>query len=334
MRIFASWVAALLIACGATTLQAADPLPSWNEGRAKQAIREFVARTTRPASPEFVPRSERIAVFDNDGTLWSEQPMYVQVRFAVDQIKNDAKRHAVSWAAKMPFKVVIDEDWKQLGQAGDKGLLEIITASHAGNTTEQFNHLVSQWLASARHPRYKRPYTELVYQPMLELLRYLQANGFKTYIVTGSGVEFVRNFSERVYGIPPEQVIGSTIETEYEYRNGQPVLERSPKIDFIDDKSGKPVAINKFIGRRPIAAFGNSDGDFEMLEWTTAGTGPRFALLVHHTDAEREVAYDRQTHYGRLDKALSEAPRRGWVVVDMMQDWGVVFPPASLPPIK
>jgi hypothetical protein len=302
-----------------------DALPSWNDGAAKQAIVAFVARVTKDGGPDFVPGPERIAVFDNDGTLWSEQPGYVQLAYVIDRVKALASTHP-EWKDKQPFKGVLAGDLKAALAGGERAILELVMATHAGMTTEEFEASVTSWLSTAKHPRFGRQYTELVYQPMLELLAYLRASGFKTYVVSGGGVEFVRPWVERVYGMPPEQVVGSSIKVKYESRGDRPVLRRLPEIDFIDDKAGKPVGIHKFIGRRPIAAFGNSDGDLEMLQWTTAGAGPRFGLIVRHTDAEREWAYDRQSHVGRLAKALDEAPRRGWVVVDMKQDWKVVYP--------
>jgi len=301
-----------------------DPLPSWNDGAAKKSIIEFVARVTKKGGADFVPPAERIAVFDNDGTLWAEQPFYFQGLFVFDRVHALAPQHP-DWKDKQPFKAVLDNDMKTLAAAGQHGLVELVMATHAGMTTEEFELTVKDWLATARHPKFKRAYTDLVYQPMLELLSYLRANVFKTYIVSGGGIEFVRTFSEKVYGIPPEQVIGSSILTKFEVRNGRPVLVREPKLDFIDDKEGKPVGINKFIGRRPIAAFGNSDGDFQMLEWVTAGTGPRFGLIIHHDDAEREFAYDRVSAAGKLDRGLDEAPKRGWTLVSMKNDWKRVF---------
>ncbi len=303
----------------------ADPLPSWKEGTAKKAILDFVAKVTKEGSKDFVPVAERIATFDNDGTLWCEQPLPVQLFFAVDRVKALAPKHP-EWKDKQPFKGVLDGDMKAVFASGERGLLELMMSTHAGMTTEEFEAIVKDWLATAKHPKYQRPYTELVYQPMLELLAYLRANGFKTYIVSGGGIEFMRPWMEKVYGIPPEQVIGSSIKVKYELRDGKPVLLRLPELDFNDDKAGKPVAIHKFIGRRPVMAFGNSDGDFEMLEWTTAGTGPRFGLMVHHTDAEREYAYDRKAGLGRLEKGLDEAPKRGWVLTDMKKDWKVIYP--------
>jgi hypothetical protein len=316
---------ACAVACLATTVRAADPLPSWKDGKAKQSILAFVEKVTKEGSPDFVPVAERIATFDNDGTLWVEQPMYTQLAFILDRVKALADKHP-EWKEKQPFKAVREGDLKVVAASGEKGLLELAMATHAGTTSEEFEAIAKDWLATARHPRFKRPYTECIYQPMLELLDFLRASGFKTYIVSGGGIEFMRPFTEKVYGIPPEQVVGSTIKTNYELRDGQPVLLRLPELDSIDDKEGKPVHINKFIGRRPIMAFGNSDGDFEMLEWTSSGKGARFGLIIHHTDAEREYAYDRQSPFGRLDKGLDEAPKRGWVVVDMKTDWKVIFP--------
>lgn len=303
-----------------------DPLPSWNNGPAKNAIVSFVSKVTRPGGAEFVPIPERIATFDNDGTLWSEQPIYFQFAFALDRVKELATQHP-EWKTTQPFKAVLDGDMKALAASGEKGLAELLVSTHTGMTTDDFTKAVANWMSSARHPRFKRPYTELVYQPMLELLAYLRANGFKTYIVSGGTVEFMRPWTERIYGIPPEQVVGTSFVTEFQMgADGTPVLVREPKIDFIDDGPGKPVSIQKFIGRRPILAFGNSDGDQQMLEWTAAGGGGRFMGLVHHTDAQREWAYDRQSHIGKLDKALDEATAKKWVVVDMKQDWKVIYP--------
>ncbi len=317
----------LFMGLGAVTgrVALADPLPSWNEGPAKKAIVEFVRTVADKSSPNYVPPEQRIATFDNDGTLWGEQPMYFQAFFTLDRVKALAPQHP-EWKDRQPFKALLENDRKALLASGEKGVLEVLMASHAGVTTQEFERIVKDWLGAAKHPRFNRPFTDLVYQPMLELLAYLRENGFKTYIVSGGGVEFVRTFSEERYGIPPEQVIGSSIVTKFEVRDGGPVLVREPKLDFIDDGPGKPVGIQKFIGRRPIAAFGNSDGDLQMLQWTAAGEGRRFMLLVHHTDAEREWAYDRQSFVGRLDKALEEAQRRGWTVVDMKKDWRKVFP--------
>lgn len=307
---------------------AQEPLPAWNDTSTKRAITAFVERVTNPSSPDFVPAEERIAVFDNDGTLWSEQPMYVQLAFALDRVKALAPQHP-EWRQTQPFQAALEGDFAALAASGEAGLLQLITATHAGMTTEEFSQIVQQWLETARHPTLQRPYTECVYQPMLELLEYLRAAGFKTYIVSGGGVEFLRPWAEKVYGIPPEQVVGSSIKVEYQLRDGQPVLVRLPAINFIDDKAGKPVGIHQQIGRRPILAGGNSDGDFEMLEYVTSGPGARLGVLIHHTDAAREVAYDRKSHFGRLDRGLTEAPARGWVVVDMQQDWRYVFPERS-----
>jgi phosphoserine phosphatase len=304
---------------------AADPLPSWNGGAAKKAIVDFVGRVTKEGGPDYVPPPERIATFDNDGTLWSEQPAYVQLAFALDRVKALAPKHP-EWQQKQPFKGVLEGDMKAVAASGEKGLLEIMAATHVGNTTDEFAAIVTDWMARAQHPKFKRPYTDLVYQPMLEVLAYLRANGFKTYIVSGGGVEFMRPWTERVYGIPPEQIVGSRAKVQYEVREGKPVLTRLAAIDLIDDKAGKPVGIHQVIGRRPLMAFGNSDGDVEMLEWTTSAPGPRFGLIVHHTDAEREWAYDRTSHIGQLARGLDEAPKRGWVLADMKQDWKVIYP--------
>jgi len=318
-------LAAFVYAALSTTVQAADPLPSWNDGVAKKSILQFVGNVTEKGSPDFVSPADRIAVFDNDGTLWAEQPIYFQALFASDRVKALASQHP-EWKDRQPFKAILENDRKALLASGEKGAMEVIMTSHAGVTTEQFQRIVKEWLATAKHPRFNRPFTDLVYQPILELLAYLREKGFKTYIVSGGGVEFMRPWTEKVYGIPPEHVVGSSIKLKFEMRDGKPVLMRLPEIDFVDDGPGKPVGIQKFIGRRPIAAFGNSDGDHQMLQWTAAGEGPRFMLIVHHTDAEREWAYDRQSPIGRLDKALDEAERRGWTLVDMKNDWKRVFP--------
>lgn len=305
-------------------LLADGTLTSWNDGKAKQSIIDFVVKVTTEGSPNFVPVAERIAVFDNDGTLWAEQPFYFQGLFVFDRVRAMVSHHP-EWKDKQPFKAVIENDMKALMTAGLSGLTEIVMATHAGMTTEEFERIVKDWFAMTRHPKFNRPYTDLVFQPMLELLVFLRANNFKTFIASGGGIEFIRTFSEKVYGIPPEQVIGSSIVTKFGVRDGRSVLVREPKMDFIDDQEGKPVGINKFIGRRPIAAFGNSDGDFEMLEWVTAGTGPRFGLLVHHDDADREFAYDRASVAGKLDRSLDEAPKHGWTVVSMKNDWKRIF---------
>jgi len=302
-----------------------DPLAAWNEGDAKQAILDFVATVTDPASPDFVPEAERIATFDNDGNLWAEKPVYFQLLFAIDRVKALAPEHP-EWKGQQPFKSVLEDDMESLLAQGEHGLIQLVMATHAGMTTEEFERTVSEWLDSARHPTTGRPFTEMVYQPMLEVLDHLRANGFKTFIVSGGGIEFMRPWTEKVYGIPPEQVIGSSIKTAYEVRDGEPVLMRLPEMNFIDDKEGKPVGINSHIGRRPIAAFGNSDGDFQMLEWTTADDGARLGVLIHHTDGEREWAYDRESHIGRLARGLDEADARGWIVVSMKDDWRRIFP--------
>lgn len=304
--------------------EAHGPLPSWNNGVVKQSLLDFVNRVTTKGGPEYVPVPERIAVFDNDGTLWAEQPYYSQGLFVFDRIRILEPMHP-EWKDKPLFKAAIGNDIKALAAANLSDLAELVMATHAGVTTEEFETIVKDWLITARHPGFKRPFTDLVYRPMLELLAYLRENGFHTFVVSGGGIEFVRAFSETIYGIPPELVIGSSIVTKYEVLNGRPVLVREAMLDFMDDNEGKPVGINKFIGRRPIAAFGNSDGDFQMLEWVTAGTGPRFGLLVHHDDAVREFAYDRESAAGKLDRALDEAPKRGWTVVSMKKDWNHVF---------
>ncbi|MEZ5827330.1 MAG: HAD family hydrolase [Hyphomicrobiales bacterium] len=318
-------LAAILFASTVATAAEADPLPSWNDGPTKGAIVNFVQRVTNDGGDDYVSPEDRIATFDNDGTLWLEQPMYTQLAFAIDRVKALAPEHP-EWKDQQPFKAVLDGDMKALAASGEKGLTELVMATHAGMSPEEFQTIVSDWLATAKDARFKRGYTSLVYQPMLELLSYLRDNGFTTYIVSGGGIEFLRNFSEPVYGIPPAQVVGSSIKTKYELVDGKPTLIRLPEIDFVDDKDGKPVGINQHIGQRPIAAFGNSDGDYQMLDWTTAGEGPRLGLIVHHTDAEREYAYDRDSSVGHLDKALDDAPDKGWVVVDMKNDWKTVFP--------
>ena len=310
----------------ATGAQPRDALPSWNDGASKKAIVDFVTRVTKEGSPDFVPVAERIATFDNDGTLWSEQPIYFQFAFAIDRVKAMAPQHP-EWKTKQPYQAIIEGDMKALIASGEKGMAELIMTTHSGMSTEEFSHIVAEWIQTAKHPRFTRPYTDLVYQPMLELLNYLRANGFKTYIVSGGTVEFMRVWAEKVYGIPPEQVVGSSFVTKFQLgADNKPVLMREAKIEFIDDGPGKPVGIQRFIGRRPIMSFGNSDGDQQMLEWTAAGSGLRFMGLVHHTDAEREWAYDRTSHIGKLDKALDEATSRKWLVVDMKQDWKVIYP--------
>ncbi|MBN2578917.1 MAG: haloacid dehalogenase-like hydrolase [Pirellulales bacterium] len=311
----AAWSAAFLLA--------ADPLPSWNDSAAKQSIITFVEKTTAPGSPDFVPPARRIAAFDNDGTLWAEKPLYVQLYFALDRVKQLAPQHP-EWKQMEPFAALLRGDEKTALAAGKLAILKIIMATHTGMTVEEFDQIVKDWIAQARHPVTHRLFTEMVYQPMLEVLAFLRAHGFKTYIVSGGGIEFMRPWTERVYGIPPEQVVGTSVQIRYEVRDGRPVLVRLPRLDFIDDRDGKPIGINAHVGRRPIAAFGNSDGDLQMLEWTAAEPGLRLALLVHHTDAKREWAYDRGA-----EKALATARSKGWTVVDMQRDWKTIYPPEN-----
>ncbi len=334
-RAHVAWIAILVSLRAGVSLAApaaGDPLPSWNESASKAAIVSFVEKVTREGSPDFVPASERIAVFDNDGTLWAEQPIYFQFAFALDRVKALAPAHP-EWRTKEPFASLLKGEVKRALAGGEKAIVELVMATHAGITTAEFEQVVAEWLATARHPRFDRPYTECVYQPMLELLAYLRANGFETHIVSGGGLEFMRFFTEKVYGIPPQQVVGSSGKLSFEMRKDGPVLIKEAAIDFVDDGAGKPVGIEKFIGRRPLLAFGNSDGDQQMLQWTAAGDGTRFAGLVHHTDAEREWAYDHPSSVGQLDAALTEARSKGWTVVDMKRDWRRVFPfkPAAAP---
>ena len=302
-----------------------DLLPSWNDAASKNAIVAFVDRVTKQGSPDFVPEADRIATFDNDGTLWAEQPLYSQLFFALDRVKALAPEHP-EWKQEEPFASLLKGNVKDVLAGGEKALMPIVIATHTGMTSEEFNRIVRDWIASGKHPVTGRPYTEMVYQPMLELTAYLRANGFKNFIVSGGGIDFMRPWTEKVYGIPPENVFGSSGKTKFELRSDGPVLIRLPELNFINDGPGKPVGINEHIGRRPIASFGNSDGDLPMLQWTMAGSGPRFALLVHHTDAEREWAYDRNSSIGRLDKALDAANAKGWTVVDMKTDWKTIFP--------
>ena len=310
----------------AAMAQATNPLPSWNDGTVKRSIIDFIGRVTTQGAPDFIPVDQRIATFDNDGTLWAEQPIYFQVAFAIDRVKALASKNP-AWKGKQPFKAVLEGDRKALAAVGEKGLLQIVAATHSGMTTEDFTKTVTEWIATARHPRFNRPYTDLIYQPMLELLGHMRANGFKTFIVSGGGIEFMRPWTEKVYGIPPEQVVGSSGVTKWQMKaDGTPVLLKEPKVEFIDDKAGKPVGINRFIGRRPVFAFGNSDGDQQMLEWTAAGAGARFMGIVHHDDAEREWAYDRNSPVGRLDKAWDEGIKRSWAITSMKRDWKVIFP--------
>ncbi|MBK1816187.1 haloacid dehalogenase-like hydrolase [Luteolibacter yonseiensis] len=317
-------MAAMLFAFAVSCLHA-DPLPSWNSTAPKKAIMEFVEKVTTSGSAEYVQPSDRIAVFDNDGTLWSEQPAYFQLFFAIDRIKALAPKHP-EWQTEEPFASLLKGDVKAALAGGDKALFDIVMATHAGLTTEEFEKVVTEWMATAKHPQSGKPFNSMVYQPMLELLAYLRANQFKTFIVSGGGIEFMRPWAEKTYGIPPEQVVGSSGGLKYEVRDGTPVLVKTPELVLNDDNVGKPVGIQRHIGRRPIAAFGNSDGDYQMLEWTTAGNGPRFGLIVHHTDAEREYAYDRDSHIGKLSKGLDAAKTKGWTVVSMKEDWNTIYP--------
>jgi phosphoglycolate phosphatase-like HAD superfamily hydrolase len=325
-------LAAYLLLAGFMLLAAApaqaqtDPLPSWNDGPVKKSITDFVARVTTQGSPDFVAEPERIATFDNDGTLWCEQPFYFQMAFAFDRIKAMAPQHP-DWKTKQPFKALLEGDVKTAATAGEKGLLAIVAATHSGMTVTEFDSQVRDWIKTARHPRFKRPYNDLVYQPMLEVLNYLRANGFKTFIVSGGGIDFMRPWAPAAYGIPPEQIVGSSGVAQFRQgKDGTFELVKTAKVDFIDDGPGKPVGIYRNIGRQPIIAFGNSDGDLQMLQYTTAGKGARLALYVHHDDAEREYAYDRKSQIGKLDKGLDEAAKRGWPLISMKRDWKVIFP--------
>jgi phosphoglycolate phosphatase-like HAD superfamily hydrolase len=327
-RFFALLAVAFCAMAGGRAFAQTDPLPSWNDGPVKNAITAFVALVTTQGGADFVPPAERIATFDNDGTLWCEQPFYFQAAFAIDQVMTMVPKHP-EWRTQQPFKGLLERDTKAVAATGEKGLLQIIAATHAGMTIDEFSKSVLEWLATAKHPRFDRPYNSLVYQPMLELLAYLRGNGFKTFIVSGGGVEFMRPWMEKAYGMPPEQIVGSSGEVKFQVgANGKPALMKLAKVEFVDDGPGKPVGINRFIGRRPIFAFGNSDGDLQMLQWTTAGAGARFAGIVHHTDEAREYAYDRQSKIGKLDKAWDDAKANGWTVVNMKQDWKTVFPDA------
>ena len=326
MKTTRSIIALLAFTVASVTIaRAADPLPSWNNGSAKKSILTFVAKVTKESSPDFVPVPERIAVFDNDGTLWCEKPLPVQLFFVLDRVRALAPQHP-EWQTKEPFASILKGDPKGLMAGGERGLVEVLMATHAGNTTEEFEQIVKEWIATAKHPQTGKLYTDMVYQPMLEVLAYLRANGFKTFIVSGGGIEFMRPWTEKAYGIPPEQVVGSSVKTQFEMRDGKPVLVRLPEVNFNDDKGGKPVGINQHIGRRPVMAFGNSDGDLQMLQWTDAGSGARFCLYVHHDDAEREYIYDRQDDLAKLDKGLDEAAVKGWTVVSMKDDWKTVHP--------
>jgi phosphoserine phosphatase len=315
----------VIMSAGCATTNAQNPLPSWNDGPAKKAILEFVAAVTDKDGKDYVEPSERIATFDNDGTLWVEYPMYTQVLFAFDRVKELVPQHP-EWKTTQPFKALLEGDMKTVGESGMKGLMEIVVATHSGMTAAEFEKTVTQWLATHKQSKFNRLYTECVYQPQLELLAYLRANGFKTFICSGGGMAFMRPMTEKTYGIPPEQVVGSSVVTEFQIKGGKAQLVRTPKIDFVNDKAGKPVGIYQQIGCRPILAFGNSDSDMQMIEYTLAGDGRRLGLFVHHTDADREYAYDRKSHVGTLDKALDQAKSKGWIIVDMKQDWKKMFP--------
>lgn len=321
---FSTLLVTAMLLLTSTMAAAQQVLPSWKDGATRQAIVDFVQAVTHEGGPKFVAVEDRIAVFDNDGTLWTEHPVYFQFAFILDRVKALAPQHP-EWKENEPFKSVLAGDMQGLAASGEKGIVELAMETHGGMTTDEFNAIVTDWFASARHPKFKRPYSELTFVPMRELLDYLRANGFKTYIVSGGGVEFMRPMTEKMYGIPPEQVIGSRIATKYMLKDDKPILMREPKVDFIDDGPGKPVGINAIIGRRPIFVAGNSDGDYEMLRWATAGDGPRLGVIVHHTDEVREYAYDRETHFGKLDKAMTEANQRGWILIDMKNDWSKVY---------
>jgi hypothetical protein len=319
-----------IVSCTTTTTSKTDigeddPLPSWNEGQTKSSIIDFVSDVTNPSSANFIKVEDRIATFDNDGNLWSEQPAYFQLFFAIDRVKKLAPEHP-EWKTQEPYKSILEDNMAEFAKSGEHGILEIVMATHSGMSTDEFEDIVKQWLATAKHPTLNRPYTDLVFQPMLELLDYLRANDFKTFIVSGGGIEFMRPWVEGVYGIPKDQVVGSSIKTRFVVKDGKPVIERLPEMDFIDDKEGKPLGINKFIGRRPVFASGNSDGDLAMMQWTAAGKGKRFILYLHHTDDVREWAYDRNSSFGRLNKGLDEAAENGWTVIDMKNDWKVIYP--------
>ena len=302
-----------------------DPLPSWNEGSSKKAIIEFVTKTIKKGSKDFIPIADRIACFDNDGTLWSEQPMYFQLAFAIDRVKTLAPEHP-EWKTTQPFKALLEGDMKTVMAGGEKALFQIVMSTHAGMTTEAFEKTVKNWMSTATHPKTKRHYNEMIFQPMAELLNYLRANGYKTFIVSGGGVDFMRPWVEQAYGITPDQVVGSSGKVRYDTLNGKPVLIKLPEVNFIDDKEGKPVGIHQYIGKRPVFTGGNSDGDYAMLQWTSTASGyPRFGMIVHHTDAEREWAYDRESHIGKLEKGLDDAAKHNWMVVDMKKDWKKIY---------
>jgi phosphoserine phosphatase len=319
------WYSLLLLLLAPSSILAQDPLPSWNDSKAKEAILYFVNAVTDKNSKDYVEPADRIAVFDHDGTLWVESPMYTQVLFAFNRIKKLAPQHP-EWKTKQPFKALLEGDMKTVGAAGMKGMMEILMATHSGMTADEFEKDVSDWMATTKQEKFKRLYAELIYQPQLELLTYLRANGFKTFIVSGGGIQFMRTISEKNYGISPDQVVGSSVVTEFQVKDGKPALVRQPKLDFLNDKAGKPVGIYEHIGSRPILAFGNSDSDMQMIEYTMGGEGTRLGLFVHHTDADREYAYDRKSHIGTLDKALDQADSKGWIIVDMKKDWKQIFP--------
>lgn len=308
-----------------SSTSAVDPLPSWVDGQTKQAIVSYVEDVTNPQSKDFIAVSDRIATFDNDGTLWSEQPIYFQFFFALDRVKAMAADHP-EWKTKQPFKAVLENNTGELMKQGEKGILQIVMTTHTGMTTDEFEKMVDDWITTAQHPVKKRAFTDLVYQPMLELIDYLRKNEFKVFIVSGGGIEFMRPWTERVYGIPKDQVVGSTIKTKYDYNNGNPVLKRLPEIDLIDDKEGKPVGINRYIGRKPVFVAGNSDGDLQMMRWADSNTLKSFKLYVHHTDSVREWAYDRKSHIGTFNEGFDEAKAKGWTLADMKNDWKVIYP--------
>ncbi|MCV6823001.1 MULTISPECIES: HAD family hydrolase [Halocynthiibacter] len=317
-------IAAALGVVASVAIAQDEPLPSWNDGPSKTAILEFVAAVTEEGGSDFVPEMDRIATYDNDGTLWVEAPIYTQILFALDRIKEIAADHP-EWQDDPVLKAAIDGDMETIAKSGEKGVAQILAVTHTGMTTDEFAQIATDWITTAKHPTMDRLYTDLTYQPMKELLAYLRENGFKNYIVSGGGVDFMRPWTQEIYGIPPEQVIGSSVVTKFEMRDGTPVLVREPELFFYDDKEGKPVAIQKFIGKRPIASFGNSDGDLQMLQWTLAGEGRRLGMIVHHTDEEREFAYDRDSHVGTLVDGLDNAEAEGWLLIDMKSEWNTVF---------
>ena len=314
-----------VLTAGLCTVFAADPLPSWQEGETKTRLLDFISSSQVEGGEGYIAPGDRIATFDNDGNLWSEQPMYFQLLFILDRVGASASEHP-EWNETQPFKAVLEKDMDTLKTFGEKELLELMAATHAGMTEKEFSDIVSEWMKTAKHPTTGKLYTDMTYQPMKELLQALRDAGFKTYIVSGGGISFMRPWVEAVYGIPPEQVVGSRIKVEYE-EGGK--IRRLPEIDLIDDKAGKPVGIHQVIGKRPVLASGNSDGDFQMLEYATTGEGPRIGLILHHTDEEREWAYDRESHIGKLDRGLDEAAARGWIVIDMKNDWKTIYSPAE-----